>query len=564
MLKEKLIKYCEDNTRIYNINSDEINQELDKLYPELNNGTDKTSIRKARKAKATLVYCDIESPPVCGCGSQLEHYKSRDQSPFGSFREFCSISCMTKDKSVNLKRKKTNIERFGVDSFAKIQVFEKKTEEVKKIAKEKALITYQNKYGVDHFSKTQEYLDKRESTVMEKYGVKNALELVNPDNKTPWFTTEEGKEYLKTKKPLSDEQRIIKRIYNMKKSGSIKDQELIDIIGKVDSKRFKEYIENIVKDIIEPDRFKIAVKIGILVRWLNSLFREHGMADMYISANYKGVSSGEREVKSFIEDLGIKVSNKNRGILESKNELDIVIEDYKLAIEYNGVIWHSEGRTGRDKDYHIKKTNQSEDKGYKLLQIYDVEWNNPIKKEIWKSIIKENLNLNRSIKDYKFIIKEISLKDIKSFFNKNHIHGYSKASKHYGLIVNNKIMSCMSIQEKNSIYYIKRFTDIINYNIDNSFDLFIKHISIKNLIYYKDRRFSSILDNTEKYKYDILEPNWKGYYVKEYILKNKEYFTNKTLNKNIKYNKKLSIFDNMLANGYDRIWDSGNIKYYIT
>ena len=274
---------------------------------------------------------------------------------------------------VNLKRKKTNIERFGVDSFAKIQVFEKKTEEVKKIAKEKALITYQSKYGVDHFSKTQEYLDKRKNTVMEKYGVKNALELVNPDNQTPWFTTEKGKEYLENRPPLTEDKKQQIWYSRMLNSGIVKDPVLIDIISSKNSVRFKDYIDNLATTITEPDRISLSKKLGFSVSWLNMLFRRHGMQEDYNSAGYYGSSAGEKEVKRFIRELGFEVNSSNRGVLGSGFEIDILVKEKNLAIEYNGVIWHSEGKTGRDKSYHLKKTDRCEELGIQLLHIYDVE-----------------------------------------------------------------------------------------------------------------------------------------------------------------------------------------------
>ena len=69
-----------------------------------------------------------------------------------------------------------------------------------------------------------------------------------------------------------------------------------------------------------------------------------------------GTSKSENEIYSYVCSLVGKenVIKKDRQIL-GKYELDIYVPSKKIAIEYDGLYWHSE-ENGKDKFYHLNKT----------------------------------------------------------------------------------------------------------------------------------------------------------------------------------------------------------------
>ena len=406
---------------------------------------------------------------------------------------------------------------------------------------------------------------------MEKYGVKNALELVNPDNQTPWFTTEKGKEYLENRPPLTEDKKQQIWYSRMLNSGIVKDPVLIDIISSKNSVRFKDYIDNLATTITEPDRISLSKKLGFSVSWLNMLFRRHGMQEDYNSAGYYGSSAGEKEVKRFIRELGFEVNSSNRGVLGSGFEIDILVKEKNLAIEYNGVIWHSEGKTGRDKSYHLKKTDRCEELGIQLLHIYDVEWNDILKQDIWKSIIRNKLGCTQNkIYARKCTTKQITSKESREFLNKNHLNGFVGAEIHHGLFYDDLLVSVISFGKSRFMdeYEVIRHASLLNTVVVGGLSKLLSLYNKKEkLVSYADRRFSSLLNtkyDTLSKSYNITSPSWYGYKYSEYELKHRLSFTKHKLKEMFDYNEELSAFDNMLANGYDRIWDSGTIKYYIT
>ena len=54
-------------------------------------------------------------------------------------------------------------------------------------------------------------------------------------------------------------------------------------------------------------------------------------------------------------------------------ELDIVIPDLNIAIEYNGCYFHSINKGGKSKDYHLMKSLLCREKGIRLIHIYEFE-----------------------------------------------------------------------------------------------------------------------------------------------------------------------------------------------
>lgn len=53
-------------------------------------------------------------------------------------------------------------------------------------------------------------------------------------------------------------------------------------------------------------------------------------------------------------------------------EFDLLVPDLKVAIEYNGMFWHSTVAKGFG--YHLHKTKWCEDHGWRLVHIWEDEW----------------------------------------------------------------------------------------------------------------------------------------------------------------------------------------------
>ena len=87
------------------------------------------------------------------------------------------------------------------------------------------------------------------------------------------------------------------------------------------------------------------------------------------------LSKGEAEVRAFIESLGFETIKARKDTFPQleRQEFDIYIEKLSLAIEFNGIIWHSE-RFGKPRDYHLKKTELAKTLGIRLIHLFEDEW----------------------------------------------------------------------------------------------------------------------------------------------------------------------------------------------
>lgn len=284
------------------------------------------------------------------------------------------------------------------------------------------------------------------------------------------------------------------------------------------------------------------------------------------------LSLGENEISNLIKEYGFNIQTRNRNLI-SPYELYIYIPEKNIAIEYNGLRWHSEQFKG-DNNYHVTKTEMCNEKGIELIQIFEDEWLEH--KEIVKSKIKHILGLNHLLpKIYarNCIIKEINYDKARDFLNKNHIQGFAHSSIYLGCYYQNEIVSVMTfkIEAKNSNKWeLTRFaTDITKRCVGAGgklFKYFIKNYNPSEVKSFADRRWTTNKDNNLYtklgFKLDkILKPDYK--YTIENINKrfHKFNFRKNILHK--KYNLPLSMTENEMVKNIKahKIWDCGLYKY---
>lgn len=285
----------------------------------------------------------------------------------------------------------------------------------------------------------------------------------------------------------------------------------------------------------------------------------------------------EEEVCNILTDLGITVVTSSNNIIPPK-ELDIYLPDYNLAIEINGLYWHSEYAGKKHKTYHLNKTLECESKGIQLLHIFDDEWNNK-KDIIIKKLLSKIKKDNNVIYARKCIIKEIDSKQKSYFLKQYHIQGDDRANIKLGLFYDDILVSVMTfggLRRSLGQMHIDGTYELVRYATSSTviggasklLSHFINNYSPNKIISYADRRFTTI---TKPSLYDRLgftlvnmtKPNY--WYTKDYSNKLHRYNFNKgRLVKEFHADKNKSETRIMFELGYDRVWDCGNIKYELT
>lgn len=172
-------------------------------------------------------------------------------------------------------------------------------------------------------------------------------------------------------------------------------------------------------------------------------------------------TSIETITKSILNELNVKFEQHNRKIIAPK-ELDFYLPFYNLAIECNGVFWHSLPEV-KDKQY--VKFKQCEEKGVQLLQFWENDLQN--KKEIIKDIIFSKLKLNKRIFARKCQLKEISKELASEFLNENHLLGSaSNLDLNLGLFYKDSLVEIMSFERlKKEQFALTRFCSKIGISV---------------------------------------------------------------------------------------------------
>lgn len=178
---------------------------------------------------------------------------------------------------------------------------------------------------------------------------------------------------------------------------------------------FNEYEAN-KKSAVEIGK-ELNVDFSTVLRFL----RFHGFE---IRQNGYNRSLFEKEVVSFLSSLGIEDIKTNYiGLYPDNREVDIFIPSRNLAIELNGLYFHSE--QFKERDYHRKKKEEIRS-GVSLMMITDHQWKH--KNEIVKSILRNKLGMSENrvfARKTNIEIHPHTTKEITYFFNDNHLDGFS-------------------------------------------------------------------------------------------------------------------------------------------
>jgi len=216
----------------------------------------------------------------------------------------------------------------------------------------------------------------------------------------------------------------------------------------------------------------------------------------------KHESKLELTICNFLDELGVSYIRNDRKMFGA--EIDILIPDYKIGIEVDGLLWHSFGKSKYsyldnykhlNKNVHLKKTILLEENGYQLLRFTDIEINKKI--EIVKSIIKGKLQKHKTIFARKCEIRSLSSKMLTDFLEENHLHGSINSSIRYGLFYQNTLVMVISLgksrfkkDEKLELY---RLCTLKNTTVVGGFSKLLKHVKKEdssNIMSFVDRRFS--------------------------------------------------------------------------
>ena len=313
----------------------------------------------------------------------------------------------------------------------------------------------------------------------------------------------------------------------------------------------------------------LCLKYGLLGPSVTNAFYTRGWGDLInISA-----STPELEILEWVRSLGFEAYS-TRKIIPPK-EIDIYIPALKLGIEFCGLYWHCELQKP-DKNYHYNKMKECEDKGIRLITIFEDEWKQRQKQV--KNYLKSVLGIaEKRIFARKCELYNCHKNEAERFLEDNHIQGKANFKINYGLKYEGELVAIITAnrhhrQGHSNELVLNRLvfsdnTQIIGgaSKLLKALVRYAKHNKYDMLVSWSDNRWSqgNVYDKIGFSCTDNLSPDysyWVGGELRESKQSNKK---NLLLKKGA--NGDISMTENDLAKslGYYRIWDCGKRRWKI-
>lgn len=464
-------------------------------------------------------YNEISEAPKCVvCGKPVKFHGYTK-----GYSSHCGAKCKSKDENVSSKIREGLVLRYG-ENFGKIMT-------------DKCRSTCLEIYGDEHFNNPE----KRITTCRERYGCDSALESNNIQKKIRKRCEElYGAEYW-----LGSEDRKKRNNEIVKKSQNT----CLEIYGTSSATMSDDVKSKISKTVHD--------KYG--VDWACQRKEIHG-----------DWGSGSKTNNAFA-----KLLNSHNIDFEQEFVIGSYIYDFKVGntlIEINpsathNVTWSPYGAPKKDKTYHLNKTLNAEQEGYRVIHVWD--WDD---KDL---IINQLLPKTGTIYARDCVIREVvTKKECDEFLKKNHLQGTCNGqSIRLGLYDKNSVLVQImtfgkSRYSKNYEFELLRLCTSTGHVVlggsEKIFRFFVKNYKPKSIISYCDRsKFTGEVYKKLGFVHHKSDPvkHW-------YNIKTKKHITNKYLLKNgadrllgTSYGKGTSNEDIMRSNGFVEVYDCGQDKW---
>lgn len=287
----------------------------------------------------------------------------------------------------------------------------------------------------------------------------------------------------------------------------------------------------------------------------------------------QGVSKAELSLLKFVESsYSGEVVHGDRAQLRGL-ELDIYLPELQLAVEYNGLYYHSE-KMKSDKDYHLSKTVACRRKGIRLIHVYEDEWLHQT--DLVKSRLLHILGVSKAPRLHarKLIVDRVSFKEAKGFFEENHLQGSMPNQKHcYGLFNDGELVSAMSFGdlrfEDHKEGSVELFRFACSTRIPGAFTKLLKafmrdHPEVTSIKSYSDKRWSAgdvYVKNGFKFvresnpSYDYTDASGRRFKRQMFMKKEMPALLKAGVMKT--YDPLLTETENCANNGFWKVWNCG-------
>lgn len=277
-------------------------------------------------------------------------------------------------------------------------------------------------------------------------------------------------------------------------------------------------------------------------------------------------SKAEQEISEMIESLGFEVINNKK---RHGHELDIYVPSKNLAIEFNGIYWHSE--LYRSRSYHQRKSIDCMAAQTLLMHVWEDDWCDPIKKSIIISKIKAKLGVSpKRIFGRNTHTGIVTRESAKEFFTKNHIQGHVDATVYIGLTHEDELVAVMGFKKCGGTRWdLSRFASSCSVvgGMSKCLSFFKRNYEWSEIFTFASLDYShgnsyekcGFVNNgfTAPNLWYVKTGEWKRLGRRRFVKSKLPSFLDT-------FDESLSAKENLNNNGYLQIFDAGSIKYTTT
>jgi len=284
------------------------------------------------------------------------------------------------------------------------------------------------------------------------------------------------------------------------------------------------------------------------------------------SQEHKYTSAAEDEIEKVVSDLGIASERNRRFYYDGTryHEIDVFLPGCSVGIEHHGAYWHSD--LFKDKSYHREKYLFFREKGIRLIQIFDSEMADRF--ECVKSLIRSAVGKNVSVYARQCEVAEVPRRDEVEFLEQNHIQGSCiGGSLALGLFRGGEIVAVAVFGKaryrKDFDWELLRFCSKAGLSVIGGLSRLLKRVEGSIVSYCDVRLFDG--RGYEKVGFQncgLTQPNYYYFRKGSRKLQSRVRFQKHKLPHILDdYDPSLSECENMMKNGYYRIFDAGMLRF---
>lgn len=406
------------------------------------------------------------------------------------------------------KIKNTLMEKYNVNSPISIPV-----------AKDKAIKTCLTKYGTYHQMKSKFVLDKSKQTKLTQYGNENYVNVEKIKQNWQNKSNEEKQNIVDKRKTTM----INKYGIEYPKQSHLTKNEIKIIGSKDELETF--IIKNNIKHFYQLEK----LLPNLSRSYIGKKIHEYNL-DCYIEY-LSNSSKYEVEIEELLINNNITFNRNDKSVI-SPLELDFYLPKYKVALEINGTYWHSS--LYKDKNYHYNKSKLCEEKGIRLIHIWEYEWENDRQRSILENIILSACGkIQNKIYARNCKIEVRKSKLMKEFFEENNIQGFRGGKFAICLIYNNETIMSYIIGKAffgkgKYEWEVIRGATKLGYNIvggaSKIWKYFKENYNPQSCVYYVDYNYfdGKSIQYLDNFKFIKTQPGFKNWWKNSGEIKNRD------------------------------------------